>query len=91
MLYLLVTAFNGGHGAQRIRPRSRGTQFVEATNTPPTREGAARRHGPKPSAASFWTIADATAPGLPSNPPTLPHPAPVDGGRDVGRAVLMNF
>ena len=37
------------------------------------------------SAGSFWTIADATAPGNHSNPSALPHPAPVDGGRDVGR------
>ena len=37
------------------------------------------------ASASFWTIGDATAPGAKLCSPALPHPAPVDDRRGVGR------
>ena len=83
-----VAGSNASNFAQRIRPRSRGTQLIEATNTPPLtrgRRGGMGQNRPERSVGSFWTIADATAPGIISTHQPYLYPAPIDGGRDVGR------
>ena len=67
-----------------------GLVLTEATSTTfSIHEGAGRRHGPKPTSGSFWTIADVTAPGTPSYPPALPHPAPVDVGVVLGDLSIL--
>jgi hypothetical protein len=49
-----------------MRPRSRG--FLASTDQLSVNEkGAGRRHGPKPTSGSFWTIDDETSPGINSN------------------------
>ena len=78
------------HVAQRIRPRSRGKHQPTRSALPflPTRgrRGGMGQNRPERSAGSFWTIADAPAPGTKHRSPAHPHPAPVDGGVMLGDA-----
>ena len=66
-----------------------GTDRSDQLNLFHPRGGGAAAWAKTEASASFWTIADATAPGTNSNPSALPHPAPVDGGRDVGRTFFF--